>query len=210
MLWFMFTIITGVYSMQYLNGVTFPAQSLTPSEWGYLFEKLLPDGVVKGCTVTSSGTNLYIAKGALVVKGRLIDIPSTLTEATSPTYANGFGRAKIVIDTTQTSTSSTNHQTKLVVEYSSTRTFPALTQQDINGTGTIYEAELAILDYSNGSIASVDQKLVSSDIAGTLVNLTNAVASLTSALAGKQKQILDGTEDPAGLEEGDIYIKWEE
>jgi hypothetical protein len=126
--------------MQYLSGVTFPQQTFTPSEWGQMFEAVLADGILRGCAVTYSGAKVMIAEGAMIVKGRLIEIPSTVTETTAPTYTSGYGRVKVIIDTTNASTASLNQQAFVDTEYSSSETFPSLVHNDINDGGTKYEA----------------------------------------------------------------------
>lgn len=176
--------------MQYLQGVTFPHQSLTPKEWGALFENVVNDGILKGCAVTASGANVYISPGVLVVKGRLIRVSGTVTEETTPTYSDGYGRIKVCINTSNESTESINHQVFIVTEYSSSETFPNLTQDDINDSGTLYEVELARFQYVSGSISTVTEKLPIVD--------------------SKQKQITYGTADPTGGSIGDIYIKYTE
>ena len=210
--------------MQYLTGITFPQQTFTPAEWGQMFSAVMADGILNGCAVTGSGTNVNLAAGAMIIKGRLIEVPSTVTEATSPTYSSGYGRVKVCIDTTNTSTSLVNQQAYIDTEYSSSETFPALTQQDLNGSGPLYEVELAIVRYSGGSIAEVTQKLgpvfganklVGSDASGrlgdagiSLTDLSGINSNVQTQLDGKQSKITYGTADPAGGSTGDVYIKY--
>ena len=209
--------------MEYLSGVTFPQQTFTPSEWGQMFEAVLADGILRGCVVTASGTNVYISEGALIIKGRLIEIPSTVTEATTPTYNNGYGRVKVCINTTNSSTTLLNQQAFVDTEYSSSTTFPALTQDDINDGGTLYEVELAVLTYTSGSISDVSQtlaavfganKIIGTDANGRLndsgissTNLSGLTSNVQTQLDNKQSKITYGTADPTGGNVGDVYIK---
>ena len=212
--------------MQYLTGITFPQQTFTPAEWGMMFEAVLADGILGGCAVTGSGTDVNIAAGAMIVKGRLITIPSTVTESTNPTYPSGYGRVKVVIDTTNASTTLLNQQAYVDTEYSASETFPALQQDDINGSGTVYEVELAIIQYTGGAISDVTQKLgavfgasklIASDANGRLsdagidlADLTGLTSNVQSQLNAKQGTITYGTSDPAGGSTGDVYIKYSE
>ena len=196
--------------MQYLTGITFPQQTFTPAEWGQMFSAVMADGILNGCAVTGSGTNVNLAAGAMIIKGRLIEVPSTVTESTSPTYSSGYGRVKVCIDTTNTSTSLVNQQAYIDTEYSS--------------SGTLYEVELAIIRYSGGSIAEVTQKLgavfganklVGSDASGrlgdagiSLTDLSGINSNVQTQLDGKQSKITYGTADPAGGSTGDVYIKY--
>ena len=212
--------------MQYLSGVTFPQQTFTPSEWGQMFEAVLADGILRGCAVTYSGAKVMIAEGAMIVKGRLIEIPSTVTETTAPTYPSGYGRVKVIIDTTNASTASLNQQAFVDTEYSSSETFPSLVQNDINDGGTKYEVELAIVKYTSGSITSLTQKLgsvfganklIGSDASGRLAAvdvdlsyLEGITSDVQTQLNSKQGAITYGTTDPTGGSEGDVYIKYSE
>lgn len=210
--------------MQYLSGVTFPQQTHTPKEWGHIFSKLVPDGILNGCGVSASGANVYVDAGALMIAGRLIEIPSTITEATSPTYPNGYGQVKVCIDTTNASTTLLNQQAYLEVVYSSSSAFPALTQNDINGSGTLYEVELAVLTYVGGSVSDVSvslgnclgsDKILGSDNTGKMQTanvdtsyLSGISSNVQTQLDGKQPLITSGTSDPTGGNDGDIYIKY--
>lgn len=176
--------------MQYLHGVTFPNQFLTPKEWGMLFENVIDDGILRGFEVSASGKNVTISAGAVAVKGRIIVATGAVTEETNPTYADGYGRIKICINTANDSTSEIDHQTYVAVEYSSSSTFSALTQNDINGSGNLYEVELCTFQYSSSNISSITRTL-------------NVVDS-------RQPKITYGTADPTGGQVGDIYIKYTE
>ena len=212
--------------MEYLSGVTFPQQTHTPKEWGHIFSKLVPDGILRGCEVTASGTSVYIDVGALMICGRLIEIPSTVTEVTNPTYPNGYGQLKVCIDTTNPSTTLLNQQAYVDTVYSSTTTFPTLTTDDINASGSLYEVELAILAFSSGSITDAtmtlgnclgSDKLLGSDANGMMINadidtsyLSGVNSNIQTQLNGKQPLITSGTTDPTGGSDGDIYIKYSE
>lgn len=212
--------------MEYLQGVTFPQQTFTPSEWGQMFEAVMADGILRGCSVTASGNTVNIAKGAMIIKGRFIAIPSAVAEVTSPTYPNGYGRVKVCINTNNASTETVNRQAFVTTEYASTNSFPSLTQDDVNDGGTLYEAELAVVQYSGGSISSITQtlgpvfgadQLIGSDSNGRLtavdVNLSyieNISSDVQTQLDSKQPRITYGTADPTGGSTGDVYIKYTE
>jgi len=137
-------------------GVTFDNQSVTAKNDGRIHRKILSDGIVTGCGLTHSGANLYIAAGGIMVCGRYFEAASIETvvidDATS-----GYARVKIVIDTTKPATSEVFEQIGVQVEYSVTNSFPALTQDDINSAGSVYEFELCVVSLDAGGIHEILQ-----------------------------------------------------
>ncbi len=179
--------------MNYLKGITFNNQSFNPKNDGRIYEKIYGDCILSGCALTHSGTDIYMAVGDMIVGGRLINVNSAATIATSATYPNGYGRLKISIDLERTSSAEVNQQAAVDIEYAATNAFADLTQGDINGSDTLYEAELAIVKFASGNVSEI----------------TVSLASMTTSLyAGKQKAITSGTADPTGGASGDIYIQY--
>lgn len=56
------------------------------------------------------------------------------------------------VDMTQEALETGPGQVEWLMEFSTTTTFPALTQEDINGTGSVYEGEIAVLQIVSGNI----------------------------------------------------------
>lgn len=216
--------------MQYLKGVVFDNQTMTPKGFARAMERALTDGVLYGCGVTYSGTNVTLGAGWLIAKGRVVEVASNTTESTSPTYANGYGRLKLILDLGETSTSSTNHQARIDVDYSNTSSFPALTQEDINGSGTVYEIALGIFKYTSGAITEMistigtvsprqnltankglvtdaNGNLAASSASSTEVGyLTGVTSNIQTQLNGKQAVIRHGSTIPSDLAEGEIFL----
>ena len=102
-------------------------------------------GIVTGCTVTSAGTNqLSIAAGWGVCQGHMFTISAETIGAVLATSGTLPGRLLIHIDTADT-----DMPVKFVTQAAST--LPALTQEDIDGSGSIYEIPLAT--YTAGTIS---------------------------------------------------------
>lgn len=149
-----------------IQGYTFNAQSVSPEADGRLYEYLLEDGRLFGGTITYNGTDIYIAAGLLISKGRVMRVPSTISLATASSYADGYCRIVVKIDLTQAATETTFEQADFRLEYSSTDSWAALTQQDINdGTSSVYEIEYAVVQFSNYSVNSLVRILDYSDLA---------------------------------------------
>lgn len=146
--------------MATLNGVTFEERTVRSLDDARINTALFSDGILTGCALTYSGANLTIAKGALMVKGREIAVDNNETIASTPTYTNGYGRLKYVINLGAAASSSTFTQGATAWQYASTNSFAALTQQDINdGTSTTYEIEICRVKYTSGSITSIVSQL---------------------------------------------------
>ena len=94
-------------------------------------------GVVLGCEVTSLGANqLRVGAGWILILGRCIEVTEETILATTSTSGTVNGRLLLHLDVSNTDTPATwvtQAQTPL----------PDLVQEDINGSGTIYELPLA-------------------------------------------------------------------
>lgn len=164
-----------------IRGVTFDNQQVTASDHGALFKEIFPtDGILIGCEITASGSNISIAAGYMVVAGRLFQNTAsyTLTAAASGNYV----RVLAVIDTSQTATTSEFAQVGFTLDYAATLSgFPALTQDDINaGSGNIYQAALAIYALSGSTVGAIAEgpnyAVVSAQYATNAGNAATATA----------------------------------
>ena len=94
-------------------------------------------GVVLGCEITSLGANqLRVGAGWILILGRCIEIQEETILATTSTGGQVDGRLVLHLDVSNNETPGTwvtQAQTPL----------PDLIQEDINGSGTIYELPLA-------------------------------------------------------------------
>ncbi|MEG0913711.1 MAG: hypothetical protein RSG53_08900 [Oscillospiraceae bacterium] len=152
--------------MSNLQGYTFAAQPVSPEADGSLYEYLLEDGRLRGGTITFNGTDIYVAAGILISKGRLMRVPSTISLATVSSYADGYCRIIVKIDLTQTATETAFEQADFRLEYSATDSWAALTQQDINdGSSSTYEIEYAVVKFANYAVDSLVRILDFADLA---------------------------------------------
>lgn len=128
-----------------LSGVTFDGCSVSARDHGVLFSGILPDGILRGCTVSYSAGSASISAGYLIACGRVIEV-----ESTTSVSVTGTQYSQIVL----TINASTPTFTLSCVNSSST-TFPALQQDDINdGVSTTYQLEMAVIDVANNSVLS--------------------------------------------------------
>lgn len=139
-----------------IQGINFDNQTVTAKDHGQIYHCLISDGKVSGCTITKTATSLTIAKGYMMVGGRLIKLASAQTLTVTTPASIGFVRIVVSINLQNTATQSTFNQVTLRTEFNtSVAGFPALTKQDINGTGTLYEYEYCIYNASTSGIGTV-------------------------------------------------------
>ena len=176
--------------MATFNGVTFEERTVRSLDDARINNALFSNGILTGCALTYSGKNLTIAKGALMVKGREIAVDNNETIASSPTYTNGYGRLKYVINLAAAASSSTFTQGATVWQYASTNSFAALTQQDINdGTSTTYEVEICRVKYTSGSITSIESKIAAYGFQD--ITMRNASGAQRVALLAEETDTVD-------------------
>lgn len=143
----------------YFKGVTFPWQEVTPSDDAIVRRAILPDRCLSGCELTYSGYTLTMAAGSMIVCGRQFKHTAAqnwaITGATS-----GYARLLLAIDVTKASTEDAFEQIVTSIEYASAvNGFSVLRQDDINGTGTIYQVGICVVALGTGGIARIVSSL---------------------------------------------------
>lgn len=149
-----------------LSGVTFDGCSVSARDHGVLFHGLLPDGVLRGCEVSLSGSTVTIAIGYLVACGRVIEVESATSVAVT-----GTQYSQIVLTVNLSGPTFT-----LSCVNASSTSFPALTQDDINdGSSTTYQVEIAVIDVANAEIMrSIDTVALPIRIVDTVPTASSA------------------------------------
>ena len=168
-----------------LFGVNFRNQLVGGTDHAALFAGILPDGILRGCAMSAAGSTLTLGAGYLIAAGRLIGNDAALNIPVSG--SSGVARAVLVIDLSAAATAETFEQATIRVDTAeSVGALPVLTQEDINGSGTIYELALC-----------------------TMVLGSTGGTSVTDKLGTACRVIRFGTATPtaATLPEGEIYIK---
>lgn len=145
-----------------LKGVTFENQNVTSANDGALYEQLFTDGILWGCSMSYTATGLTIQPGQMIIGGRMLYIDGATTYDATDIIADGYGQLVLTIDLSQPSTQTNFQRAQATWVYSTTSTFPALTQEAINETGTVYQQELAVVSVSGGNITGITQQIGSS------------------------------------------------
>ena len=138
-----------------LSGVNFVDQQLTPSSDGALYKGLLSDGILHGCAMSAVGTTLKIAQGFLIVGGQQVQLDAECNIPITD-QSSGYARILAVVDLSKTATESVFEQAWLAVEYASTVSgFQPLVQEDLQGSGTYYEAVICVVALGSGGITGI-------------------------------------------------------
>lgn len=140
-----------------LKGHVFNLQTFTSEAFALFIDKFLNGrcGVAKGCSLSNTTNSATIGEGYFVIRGRFLQIISG--ETISNITANGYYSLVCEIDLSKTNTADALNQAAIKV-ISSTSTYPTLTQQDITGTGTVYQYEFARFKVESGSITNFTDK----------------------------------------------------
>lgn len=147
------------------KGITFAGQNVTPKNDGALYNAHYGDGILDGCSMTISGDDLVIASGHFIAGGRVCQVDgATSVDLSGRTLTTGYIQVIMNYDLSQGEGS----QWYTTFVESATTTFPALTTDDINESGTLYQLELAVVQISGGNLTSIY-----SSVYGSRVVVTN-------------------------------------
>ena len=169
-----------------IHGVNFDNQTVTAKDHGHLFQCVIVDGIMSGCELSFSGTSLVITPGYLLIAGREMKLTANTTVIVSGA-TTGYARVLITIDLTKAATAEVFEQADFQIQYATTATgFSALNQEDVNGTGTVYQFALCTLAMGTSGIASIYSRagsaavripIITSDMLGAACVVTGKIAS---------------------------------
>lgn len=152
-----------------LKGHVFNLQTFTSDAFAITFDKVLQgrSGILKGCNLSNTNNSITITEGYFVVRGRILQIVGN--ETISNLTNNGYYSLVCEIDLSKINTTDALNQATIKTVYNANN-YPTLTQQDIIGTGTIYQYEFARFKVENGIITDFTDRRTSLDFA-TLYDL---------------------------------------
>lgn len=138
-----------------IHGINFDNQIVTAKDHGRLFQCMVTDGIMNGCSMSFSGPALTITPGYFMAGGRQMKLTANTT-VTVDGATSGYARILLEIDLSQVATADTFEQAAFVVQYASTPAgFPTLTQEDINGSGTLYQFTFCTVTMGAAGISSI-------------------------------------------------------
>ena len=175
-----------------LKGHVFNLQTFTSEAFALFIDKFLNGrcGVAKGCALSNTSNSATIGEGYFVVRGRFLQIISG--ETISNITANGYYSLVCEIDLSKTNTVNALNQAAIKV-ISSTSTYPTLTQQDITGTGTVYQYEFARFKVESGSITNFTDKRTFVDFTTIYDVIQNEAQEVLDDIEQALQNVLDGS-----------------
>ena len=162
------------------------ASIVTPTDDAYLYNHIINDsGIFTGVEVTTQGGNIInISDGRGIILGRNFVVEAQTINATLPTSGSVPGRLLIQIDMANT-------EAPIVFVTQAQDPLPALVQEDINASGTVYQ--LPIATYTAQPTMISDLQYVAHTISpGTVASFngrTGAVTPQTGDYTGSQIKI---------------------
>ena len=114
------------------------ASIVTPTDDAYLYNHIINDsGIFTGVEVTTQGGNIInVSDGRGIILGRNFVVEAQTINATLPTSGSVPGRLLIQIDMANT-------ETPIAFVTQAQDPLPALVQEDINASGTVYQLPIA-------------------------------------------------------------------
>lgn len=175
-----------------LKGHVFNLQTFTSEAFALFIDKFLNGrcGVAKGCELSNTSNSATVGEGYFVIRGRFLQIISG--ETISNITANGYYSLVCEIDLSKTNTADALNQAAIKV-ISSTSTYPTLTQQDITGTGTVYQYEFARFKVESGSITNFTDKRTFVDFTTIYDVIQNEAQGVLDDIEQALQNVLDGS-----------------
>ena len=170
------------------KGVTFSGQNVTPKNDGGLYNAHYGDGILWGCSMNISGDDLVIQSGEFIAGGRVCQVDgATNVDLSGRSLTTGYIQVIMNADLTQ----GEGQQWYPTFVESATTTFPTLTQDDINDTGTLYQLELAVVQISGGNLTAIISEVTNSPL--EFISSTGKKGQITQDESGGQidYQVLD-------------------
>lgn len=149
-----------------IKGITFENQNVTSAADANLHKRLFAaDGILTGCAMSVTQDTLNIQPGYMLISGRLIQFDGITSVTFEDPIINGYGRVSLIIDLSVEASPDDFQQARLSVDYSGTTTFQTLlANEDINNGGTLYQAELALVQITNKNITGITRNIGSLSI----------------------------------------------
>lgn len=182
-----------------IYGVTYANQRVSAADHAKLFRMVIGDGVMNGCGCSYRYDKFTISDGQFIACGRLTGIEGS--EVIDITGNSGYARIRGVIDMDQAAEIDTFGQFYWRVDYASSADgFAALTQEDVNARGKIYEIEWAVVSLGEGGITGIVRSIANAEGGsgggGEITYITESLFSFMNGQAAANYEYYgDGTEN---------------
>lgn len=188
-----------------IRGITFSNQTFKSKDFALMTRRFFNnnDGIVEGCDITYSSSNIVINKGYFVTDGYYSCI-----ENNEIINASGDGTLVYEIDLSKNNTETDFLQGKFKIITGT------VVQEDLFNGGSIYQCPFGNITFSNGTITNFEKTI--KVITGDAITSSGGDVSGTlnvSILKQNNKRvnmIYSGTTEPDNSigENGDIYVKF--
>lgn len=162
------------------------ASIVTPTDDAYLYNHIINDsGIFTGVEVTTQGGNIInISDGRGIILGRNFVVEAQTINATLPTSGSVPGRLLIQIDMANT-------EAPIAFVTQAQDPLPALVQEDINASGTVYQLPIATYTAQPTMISDLQYvaHTISPDTVASFNGRTGAVTPQTGDYTGSQIKI---------------------
>lgn len=163
-----------------IRGVTFSQQIVSSNDDSHVFKVMLGGrkGRSRGCNMTYGTDDIFVSSGYFFAANRLVEISSSETIST-PVVTSGTTYCRLVfeIDLAKTNTNNEFNQGYFIVLTSDT-SYPAITQEDHESGGNIYQLPFARFTKTASGIGSFVSELES---IGSMPNETDSTIYVSAA-----------------------------
>lgn len=134
-----------------IRGITFSEQTFYSKDFAHYMNFFLNGGcgITKGCSITQDGTKVTIGTGYFVAHGRLMNVEEAEVVDATKGFESGYNRIVYEIDLSKENTIIDFKQGYIKVLQTE-----SLTQEDLDGTGTVYQFPLCHFQWSGAAITS--------------------------------------------------------
>ena len=143
-----------------VRGITYSKQAVSSNDDSHIYKVLLngKKGKTKGCNMTFGTDNIFISEGLFFAANRLNEITSKETIPTPTVTETTYFRLVFEIDLSKTNTS-INFLQGYFKLLSSTTDYPAVTQEDLDNGGFVYQLPFARFTKTISGIGSFVSEL---------------------------------------------------
>ena len=134
-----------------IRGITFSEQTFYSKDFAHFQNVFLnkQNGVTKGCGVSNSDTQVTIGTGYFFVQGRLMNVEEPEVIGADKGFSEGYNRIVYEIDLSKENTITEFRQGYIKVLNSE-----SLKQEDLDGTGKVYQFPFCHFQWSGTAITS--------------------------------------------------------
>lgn len=175
-----------------INGITYDLQNVTSQDMAHMYWVMagMRDGVSSGCAVTINGNTISLAPGYFEARGHLTKLTGSTTVTVTPVQSGTlYCILAYEIDLSEAASQSVFTQGSFKI-ISSASGYPALTQEDLDNGGTIYQMEFArFVNTPNG----VNSFTPSAELFDTWANVAIPASGFSSTFPYRQTIAVTGS-----------------